>query len=85
MAARSIVRGETIILDYKDYRDTDFIECVIVYRGGRPPTLLNNNFTSCEWAFENEALNTVSFLHGLGRSSASAKEFVIQTLLGLTP
>ena len=74
---------EVVILDYGDFRNIDFVECKIVYKGGQPPTLIENNFERCAWYFEGEARNTLDFLRSLASSRGGAREFVLGDLLGL--
>ena len=60
-ADKKSIKGEVIILDYKDLRNTRFERYTMVFRGGRPPPLVNNDFIDCQWVFENEAQNTLVF------------------------
>jgi len=75
---KTVVRGETVILDYKTLSDTRYENCRLVYRGGRPPSLVNNDFIDCEWLFENEAANTVAFLKAL--YTGGAQGLILATL-----
>jgi hypothetical protein len=83
MSDQKTVEDQVVILDYNRYENTVFRRCKIVYRGGGVPILHNNTFESCEWIFENEALNTVMFLSAIARSTPSGKEFVVTGILGL--
>jgi hypothetical protein len=74
---------EVIILDYGDFREVDFEECQLVYKGGTPPTLINCKLNKCVWHFEGEARNTLSFIKSLA-SDEGSREFVLQQMLGLS-
>lgn len=79
---RKEVRGEVVQLDYADLRDTNYINCKLVYKGGSPPILVNCTFDTCEFVFENEALNTIRFIAGIANSSGG-QELVLHKFLGL--
>lgn len=79
---RKEVRNDVVVLDYGSFSDTNFIGCKIIYRGGRPPTLLNCDLIDCEWIFEGPALNTVGFLRSLVASDG-VRPFVLHGVLGL--
>lgn len=55
-------RGISVVLDGNQFFDCRFERCEIVYAGGEPPTLVNNGFTECQWAFRDAAGRTLSFL-----------------------
>lgn len=82
-AKRKEVRNQVVQLDYADLRDTDYKNCKLVYKGGFPPVLVNCTFDSCEFIFENEALNTVRFIAGLAQNEGG-KELVLGSFLGLS-
>jgi hypothetical protein len=44
-----------------------FRDAVLVYSGGRPPILFNNDFARCSFLFEGEAANAIRFLTGMRR------------------
>ena len=80
------VEGETIVLDGRILRDTEFVGCLLIYKGGSVPILRNNVFSGCTFNFENGARNTIDFLRSMihGAGNDSGKEFVVQGLLGVT-
>lgn len=78
MTEKMLMKGEVIVLDYADFRNTRFEQCKLVYRGGKPPTLINNDFIGCEWIFENEAENTLTFLQAL--IGGGGEELVLNAL-----
>jgi hypothetical protein len=82
MAERTEVRGELVRLDYSVLRDTNFVECKLIYGGGRPPILQNCDFIDSEFILEGHAQATAHFLAILGRSGAG--HLVIHQMLGLT-
>ena len=79
---RKKIENEVIILDYKSFVDVDFEKCTMVYKGGQPPTLVNNNLNECVWHFEGDARNTLMFLRSLSADPGS-REFVLEELLGI--
>jgi len=82
-APRKVVENEVVYLDYGDFRETDFRNCKLIYKGGRPPNLINNNFHACEWIFEGDAGNTVAFLRALAAPGAGGRVFLMEHLLGI--
>lgn len=78
MASKPIRQNETVVLDYQDFQGIRFEGCELVYRGGRPPNLVNNDFSNCRWTFEQEAANTVAFLKAL--YSGGAEDLVLATI-----
>ena len=73
------IENEIIVLDYTDLRNKHFYQCKLIYRGGRPPNLINCVFDTCEFIFEGPALATLLFLGGIARSSGG-KELVSKML-----
>ena len=83
MATRTkTIEGEIVKLDYADFRDTEFKNCKMIYAGGRPPTLVNNGFTNCEWISEGEAQNTVLFLKSMYDSGGGFEKLIKVTIFG---
>ncbi len=81
MSDRAEVRGEIVKLDYSTLRDTVYLECKLIFEGGRPPILINCDFRNCEFIFEGAALNTQMFLTLLANSGAA--DLVVNSMLGL--
>jgi hypothetical protein len=44
-----------------------FRDALLVYSGGRPPILINNDFARCSFLFEGGAANTIRFLTAMRR------------------
>ena len=78
MASKPVRKNETIVLDYQTFRGIRFENCELVYRGGRPPSLIENDFVQCTWTFEQEAANTAAFLKALYQGGG--KDLVLQTI-----
>jgi hypothetical protein len=80
-----VVQNQIIHLDGQFLTDKKFVDCKIVYSGGTPPVLRNNDFVHCQFEFEGAALNTLNFLRGfaLGARTDGAIEFLLYGLLGL--
>lgn len=75
---KTLIRNQIIVLDYGNFENTRFEDCTLIYKGGRPPTLIDNEFIDCEWSFENEAGHTLAFLRSL--IEGGGREFVAQSL-----
>jgi hypothetical protein len=77
------VENELIMLDYAEFVDTEFFQCRLVYKGGRPPSMKGCDFIECEFIFEDAAENTLQFISSIARGAVSGRDFVIRQLLGL--
>lgn len=75
-----LVENQIVKLDFGSFQHTEFRRCKLVYAGGRPPLLVDNNFVDCEWVFVGEAQNTVEFLKALVRAGGGFEELVGRTL-----
>lgn len=82
MAEKTVTRNEVVVMDYGNFEDVQFINCKIVYRGGRAPSMIRCDLIDCEWIFEGPALNTVGFLRGLSADDGS-RQFVLSQILAL--
>lgn len=80
MVDKETIKNRAIVLDYSEHRSTRFERCKLIYRGGQPPILIDNDFIECTWLFENEAQNTLEFLRGLAKGGG---EDFVEYLLGL--
>lgn len=70
--------GITQQLDGTSFTKCKFIECTLVYNGGEPPNLIDNQFTNCNWVFGGAAANTINFLTSL---RAGGGESIVDTVL----
>jgi hypothetical protein len=78
------IEGEVVVLDYATLEGMHLYRCKLVYRGGRPPNLLNCTFEECEFIFEGPALTTVAFLRALVLSdNEGGRDLVLHGMLGL--
>lgn len=82
MTDRTVVRGDVVKLDYAVLRDTQFVNCKLVYGGGRPPIMTGCDFIDSEFILEGPAEATAYYLHILANSGAG--ELVVNQMLGLT-
>ncbi len=73
------IEGETVTLDGNEYKACDFRRCRLVYRGGEPPVLVQDNFAHCTWHFEDAAERTLEFLRGLYHSGAGGRDLIEKT------
>ncbi len=51
-----------IELDGNEYKSCRFVECVFVYSGGMPPSMIDNTMESPRFVFEGAAARTLLFL-----------------------
>ena len=77
------VEGEVVVLDYAVLEGMHLYRCKLIYRGGRPPTLVNCTFEECEFIFEGSALTTVAFLRAIALGDSGGRELVLNGMLGL--
>ena len=79
------IENETVILDGQVIHDTEFVHCLLVYRGGTVPLLRNNEFRECTFNFEGSARTTLDFLKSIasGTGDGSGQKFVLEVLLGI--
>lgn len=77
---KEIIKGEQITLDYGEFRNKRFEACKIIYKGGRPPILVENDFIGCDFIFENEAANTLNLLRGMVHGGEGGEDLVLQML-----
>jgi hypothetical protein len=80
---KETVENKVIFLDYATLQNKRLLNCKLVYTGGRPPILNDNEFVECEFIFEGPALNTANFMRALAHGVG--KEFVLQMMLGIKP
>jgi hypothetical protein len=74
--------NERIVVSGRRFERCVFVDCELVYRGGRVD-LIANSFDGCRWAFEGPAAETLGFIGALCRDS---DEFgmTVARALGLT-
>lgn len=78
---RHKITGDVIELDYREYSNTDFENCKLIFKGGRPPNLQNVSVTNCEFIFEGAAENTLLMLRFI--SQGGDANLVVNDMLGL--
>lgn len=81
-AEKTLVENETVLLDFKELRNTIYRNCRLVYEGGTPPILVNCDFVNCAFKLEGRALNTIHFLQMIANSTGG-RDLVISQMLGL--
>ena len=77
-APKNLKQNEIVILDYGTFENIRFENCELVYRGGRPPELVNNDFFNCKWTFDGEAANTAAFMKALYQGGG--RNLVLRTI-----
>lgn len=81
----NVVRtAEVVHLDYQEFHNVSFLNCQMIYAGGRAPSLSACDFFDCEFIFEGAALNTARFIAGMLNNGGGLREFAMRSL-GLTP
>lgn len=81
MTDRPEITGDIIKLDYATLRDTKYVDCKLIFAGGRPPVMQNCDFIECEFILEGPAQSTLHFLESLAHSGGA--ELVVKGMLGL--
>jgi len=70
----------TVKLDNNDFKDCQFINCVMEFGGTGPVSLSGCSFSKSKWVFSGSAQNTLQFLtamyHGMGEGG---KKLIEQT------
>ena len=75
------VENQIVELDYREFKDQHFINCKLVFKGGRPPSLTGCTLEESEFVFEGPAWNTVAFLRAFaGEGNAGGKDLVLAIL-----
>lgn len=67
-AFNQIYRGETIRLEFHEFKDCTFEHCKLMYGGYGPLTLTGCHFNECKWIFVDAAANTMKLLTELYHS-----------------
>ena len=81
MAKREEIVGEIVNLDYREFTDTIFRNCKLVYKGGRPPKMMNVDMVESEFIFEGPAINTLHMMRLIAHSGDA--KMVVKDMLGL--
>lgn len=68
-----------VIVDGNDYAACTFLNVVLVYAGGPPPSFRGCIFREWQFAFEGPAANTVRFLKSMALQASGFSEVVRQT------
>lgn len=79
---RLAVKFETVVLDQGHHRNVDFVECLLVYRGGTVPVLTGCSFFKCQWTLEGAASTTVNTLTTLAALSPELQRMIAGLVLG---
>ena len=82
---KSTFQSTTVQLDDTYFEACVFNDCVLVYTGGRPPSLIRVSIHNCTWRFDEAAGNTLAFLVALTGDNAGSTRFVLETLLRIPP
>jgi hypothetical protein len=69
-------KSQTIELDGNEFLNCEFDQCILVYRGGVPPTLDGCGFDSPRFVFEGAASNTMAFLKALSEPASGLSSFL---------
>jgi hypothetical protein len=60
--------NQKIVVDGQEYEGCTFVECELIYCGGEPPSLSNDEFVRCTWHLADAALRTLGFFAVLNMS-----------------
>lgn len=83
-APSKVIEEQIVEIDYRTFEDITFRRCIIVFKGGEPPTLRNVAFDECSWSFDAAARNTIELLRLLVDSGEDAKKVVLDRMLGVS-
>ena len=72
------LRG-TILLDGNTFRGCDFSDCEVIYSGGQPPVMTQNQFQNAKFSFQGPAANTVRFLMAMARPTSGLQKLIRNT------
>src|SRR5215218_1853227 len=56
-----LITDENVVVDGKTFNNCRFVECRILYKGGKVPEFTNCAFESCQWVFDGPAENTIQY------------------------
>ena len=73
-----------VMIDGNDYAACTFMNVVLVYAGGRPPSFRGCIFREWSFAFEGPAANTVQFLKSMAAPASGFSGVVRKTFPELT-
>ena len=65
-------RNEIIDLDGNEFHGCDIQHCILIYRGGELPVLMNCAVAQCDFAFDEHARNTIDFFRVFYRGGFQA-------------
>ena len=76
--------GAEVVLDDNSFAGCHFKNCVLVYSGGLPPDLRNNQFsTDIQFVFRGAAENTVYFLKAMAAPKSGLQSIIQNTFPAL--
>jgi hypothetical protein len=78
MPGSATYNHETVALDGEDFQGCEFIQCRLVYAGGKPPSFTDCRFDACEWKFDDAASRTLAHLKVVWNAGGKA---VVQGLI----
>jgi hypothetical protein len=62
MHVGTVFNHETVPLDGESFRDCEFRDCPLIYRGEQVPAFTDCRFHECEWRLEGSASRTLEHL-----------------------
>jgi len=78
------LRGHVIALDGNTFERCIFEECTLVYSGGPPPILNDNELRNSRFKFEGQAASTVALLQAMAKPGSGLQHVVQSTFPTLT-
>jgi hypothetical protein len=70
-------------LDSNEFENCRFDNCILIYRGGTPPSIVGCSFGQFQIRFADSAGNTLLFLKILFESGSGFREIVESTFKGI--
>lgn len=75
---RKQFKNEEIRLDGNTFLGCSFDNCMMVYGGGPPPSMIDCSLNGVKWSFTEAASNTIQFMsaiyHGMGEGGKKVIE-----------
>jgi hypothetical protein len=79
-----LITDENVKVDGKTFRNCRFVNCRIIYAGGKVPEFTDCVFESCQWVFDGPAENTIQYFallsNGLGLGGRELIEGVFDSI-----
>lgn len=76
--ATSSFNGVRVELDNKEFTDCTFVNCLLIYAGGAPPSLVRCRFDNSGFEFTGAAANSLAFLSAIYHGFGEAGQVIVE-------